>query len=376
MHYNYGIIEVEHEETHTMNDERKSKKQLISELIALRQRIAQLENPEAVRVEEALKESEEKYRSLFQNMLDAYAYHEIVLDENNRPIDYIFLEMNDLFEEYTGLRRDNIVGKRVTEVIPGIENAEPDLISVYGEVALTGKEARFDLHFEPFEKWYSVSVYSPRHKYFVVMFQDITARKQAEEALQENRTRLSLIFDTVSDVIFLLAVEPDDHFRFVSVNQTFLTATGLTEDQVAGKRVVEVLPRPAHALIIGKYKEAIRENKTVKWKEVSAYPTGKLTGEVTITPAWNAAGVCTHLIGSVHDITEIKQAEEALQKLNAELGERVRERTEELQTFVGLMAGREVRMAELKKVIKKLRAQLQEAGMTPVADDPLLGSGS
>ncbi len=74
------------------------------------------------------------------------------------------------------------------------------------------------------------------------------------------------------------------------------------------------------------------------------------------------------------DITERKLAEESLQKLNAELDERVRNRTDELNQFVQLMAGREVRMAELKQVIKKLHKQLQDAGMNPVANDPLLSS--
>ena len=160
---------------------------------------------------------------------------------------------------------------------------------------------------------------------------DITERKRAEEIMEASERRLSLIFDTVSDVIFLLLVEPEDCYRFVSVNSTFLAVTGLTRDQVIGKRIEEVLPETAHALVIGKYKQAILENKTVRWEEVSVYPTGTLYGEAAVTPAWDANGVCTHLIGSVHDITEIRSAEEEIRMLNHGLEQRVVERTAQLQ---------------------------------------------
>jgi PAS domain S-box-containing protein len=181
---------------------------------------------------------------------------------------------------------------------------------------------------------YAHSVLDAESKELVGIYgavQDITERKRAEEILEASERRLSLIFDTVGDVIFLLSVEPEDCFRFASVNPAFLALTSLRHEQVIGKRIEEVLPPTAHALAIGNYKQAIRENRTVRWEEASAYPTGTLYGAVAVTPARNAAGVCTHLIGSVHDITEMRRAENQVRQLNAELSQRVAERTEELK---------------------------------------------
>jgi len=142
-------------------------------------------------------------------------------------------------------------------------------------------------------------------------------RSGGKDAPRVSERWLSQFYETVSDVLYILAVEPDDCFRFESVNHAFLRATGLTADQVVGKRIEDVLPPTAHALVIGKYKEAIRENKTVRWEEVSAYPTGTLYGLVAVTPVWSEGGTCPRLFGSVHDITEIRRAENALRVLSS-----------------------------------------------------------
>ncbi len=136
---------------------------------------------ERKRAEKALMESEEKYRTLFESMLNGFSYCKIMVDENNQPIDFVHLEVNDAFERLIGLKREAVIGKRITEVIPGIKEAKTDLISIYGKVALTGQEIRFDFYFEHLEKWFTVSVYSPQKGYFVTIFDEITERKQAEE---------------------------------------------------------------------------------------------------------------------------------------------------------------------------------------------------
>lgn len=129
-------------------------------------------------------------RSLFENMIDAFALHRMLFDENNRPVDYVFLEVNEAFESFTGFKRENIIGKKVTEVLPGIEIPAFNCIDVYGQVVLTGEAVTFEQHSESLGKWYHVSAYRPEIGYFVTLFIDITERKQAEEELRKAKEEL------------------------------------------------------------------------------------------------------------------------------------------------------------------------------------------
>ena len=139
--------------------------------------------------EKTLREHEAEYRSLFKNLLNGLFYSKVVVDENNRPIDYIFLEINEAFEHLIGFGRE-IIGKRATEVVPEIKSLEPDLIRTFGNVALTGRKEQFDFYFAPFESWFAVSAYSPEKGYFIALFDDITERKWAEEALRNINEQL------------------------------------------------------------------------------------------------------------------------------------------------------------------------------------------
>jgi PAS domain S-box-containing protein len=126
------------------------------------------------KAQEALLKSKERYRLMFENMMDGFALHQIVTDHKGEPIDYIFLEVNSAFERLTGLKRDDIVGKKVTEVLPGIERDPSDWIGRYGTVALTGKKCRFEQHAQNLDKWYSVLAYCPKRGQFATIFEDVT----------------------------------------------------------------------------------------------------------------------------------------------------------------------------------------------------------
>jgi PAS domain S-box-containing protein len=143
-----------------------------------------------VRAEEELRSSERKYRELFENMLNAFALHEIILDEEGQPTDYRYLEVNHSFEEMTGLKKVQVTGRKVTEVIPDIKEDPADWIQKYGEVALTGTDLRFESYSQPLGKWYSVLAFSPQEGQFATIFEDITERKKTQAALQQRSEEL------------------------------------------------------------------------------------------------------------------------------------------------------------------------------------------
>ena len=99
--------------------------------------------------------------------------------------------------------------------------------------------------------------------------------EQRVRALRESQEQLALIYNSIADILFYLEVEPDNCFRFLSINPSFLKATGLTKDQVVGKPIEEVIPKASVPLVLENYKKAIKENRIVRWKETSDYPSGQ-----------------------------------------------------------------------------------------------------
>jgi PAS domain S-box-containing protein len=150
-------------------------------------------------------------------------------------VDFIYVEVNDAFERLTGLKKENVVGKRVTEAIPGIKEANPELFDIYGRVAKTGKEEKLELFFRPLGIWLTISVYSPKKDYFAAVFENITeykkaleeiknAKKELEERVRKRteevsseRQRLYNVLETLPAYVVLL----DKNYRVPFANKVF-----------------------------------------------------------------------------------------------------------------------------------------------------------
>ena len=175
--------------------------------------------------ENALLNSEEQFRALFENSIDSVAVHQIMLDENGIPADYVFLRANTAFEVQTGLHIADIIGKRVTEVLPGTEKTS--LIGIYGKVALSGEPATFEQFFEPLGRYYHINAYQVGYGFFVTVFQDITERKRIEEEIKRKNEELQK-----------LNIEKDKFFSIIAHDlrspfNSFLGLTKMIEDELS-----------------------------------------------------------------------------------------------------------------------------------------------
>ena len=148
---------------------------------------------------------------------------------------------------------------------------------------------------------------------------DLTDYRRLEQAKRVDDARRALVYRMVSDVIFYLGIEEGPRYRFLSVNDAFLRATGLLEAQVVGRYVEEVIPGPSLPLVLDRYREAVVTGAPVTWEEETRYPSGLKRGEVTIAPVVDERGRCTHLIGTVHDVTERVTADAERRRLELQL---------------------------------------------------------
>ena len=180
---------------------------------------------------------------------------------------------------------------------------------------------------------------------------EITEHKQVEEALRIESNKLKSIFEAMDDGIYIVNQDYDIQY----VNPALIKTFGIYED----RKCYEYFHERTEACPWCKNPEVFA-GKTVHWEWYLS--KNQRTYDLIDTPLYNTDGTISKL-AIFHDITERKQTEEDLEKHRLHLEEMVKERTDKLQNVVDLMAGREVRMADLKKQVKSLQVQLAEAGL-------------
>ncbi|OEH87045.1 hypothetical protein BHU72_01050 [Desulfuribacillus stibiiarsenatis] len=186
-----------------------------------------------IETQQALTKSEEKYRALFDHMQEGVALHEIICNQDGQPIDYRFLDLNNAFEEMTGLRKADVVNKRVLEIFPDIEL---HWIETYGKVALEGSYIKFENYSTDVGKHFSITSFSPKKGQFAVICFDITERINLEKATIEERERLRTTLLSVGDGIIVT----DKNVNVIMINEVAQKLTGFSETESLGRNFSDV----------------------------------------------------------------------------------------------------------------------------------------
>jgi len=251
------------------------------------------------------------YKSIIEMSPVAYAYHKIICNQEGEPCDYEFLEINAAFENYTGLRASEIVGKRVTEVIPGIRSGEFDWIKVYGDIAVNGGSKEFEQYSYP--QYLDGKVIGA-----VVTFVDTTDRKKAEQELRESERSKAVLLSNLPGMAYRCKYDREWTMQFVSDGCYKLT--GYQPESLLYNSEISF-----NSLIEPEYREDIWN----EWARVIAaktvfkyeYPIKTASGETKWVfeqgqGIYDGNGKAEALEGLIIDITERKKKEEEIQYLS------------------------------------------------------------
>jgi PAS domain S-box-containing protein len=247
-----------------------------------------------------------EYRTLVENMPEGLVYCMMIFEED-RPADYIYLSLNPAFRKLTGYTGE-VIGSTMTEVAASHPAVEAELLEMFGRVATTGVAEKTEAYVSRVEQWLSVSAYCPERGFFVAIVEVITGRKKAElaarqwqRALEQSETGIAL-GNAVEDTID-------------AVNRAYASKLGYTPEELAGRPFAELypedeLPRRAAALRLADSLSghALFESRHVR-KDGSEFPV-----TVDITAVRDESGQVVSRVKIIHDLTEAKKAEAVLKE--------------------------------------------------------------
>ncbi len=251
------------------------------------------------------------YQLLFEKMLSGFAVHEMIFDGRGKPVDYRFLAVNPAFETLLNLRAEDIVGKTVREVIPGLE---PQWLERYGRVVETGESMHFEDYSASLDRHFDVTAFRTGENKFATSFTDITVRKQTEVAAQNEQALSNAVIDSIPGTFYLL----DEHGRYARWNsfQRDVIA-GKTDEQMTGLNAIETIHPEDRALIQSSIVNVLQNGKDEIVEGRVLLHGGPNSIWMMMTGRRMMVAGRPFLVGTGIDITERKQAEQMLHESEA-----------------------------------------------------------
>lgn len=260
----------------------------------------------------ALRRSEERYRVLFESIDEGFCIFEMIFDDQSRPLDYRWLEANEAFERHTGLK--DPVGKTARQLVP---NLDESWFRIYGEVALTGEPKRFENYAPAMGRWFDVYAFrfgDPLERKVALVFNDITKRKQAEQAARQSQQRLEDIFESAPA---FMAVLRGPELVFEKANASYLQIVGGRD--IIGRPLLEALPEVANQPYPQMLRRVLETGEPIVGRSaqvlLARYPGGPAeakTVDFAYLPLREADGTISGVLAHGVDLTERVKAEEAV----------------------------------------------------------------
>lgn len=268
--------------------------------------------------EEKLRESEARYRTLFNNMTEAFALGEVIWNEEGKAVDFRLLQINAAFTRQTGLGQE-VLDRPLSESLPGLEQ---HWIKTYGRVALTGEPTTFENYNQDTRRHYQVHAYRPVPGRFAILFRDVTEERRAEQALRESEALYrSLASNLPNGAAFMV----DHHLRYLLAEGKALRMAGMGSSDFEGRTVAEALG-PRMAALYEPYFRSALAGTPFSW-EHEAHGRHYISRGV---PLRNDQGYIHAALVVSYDVTDRKAAEEALKRSEA----RERSRAAELEALM------------------------------------------
>ena len=255
---------------------------------------------------EALLESERRYRTLFENMLDGYVYWELLFEPDGATKDFVFRDTNAAFVTLTGLH--DVIGRKLREVIPGIWETNRALCEAFSRVALTGRSERFEDFIVSLGIWISASLYSTKNGYLITVFDNITKRKVSEEALRASEIKFSKAFHSSPCAMSISSAATR---RFLEINKAFEHSTGFSRDEIIGRTGQELGLWAEPTMVAGAHQLVTTEGTLQHFETICIQKTGeRVTGSISAELIEFDGEQC--ILSVAEDVTNRKRAEDLL----------------------------------------------------------------